>query len=148
MTVYKVIGKPYPIQHLAVISDVSAVLIRLKMSRNMWFPTMWHFHKCRLRRVCAASNFKWCSISSLKYIEYSNHQQRFWSDYTYAQAGLSLCWSHIPYCWKSQVPAQMERFFMFSLYLHKKKLVQRLAAMLCNVKYVKVNPGSSFKYTW
>ena len=25
-----------------------------KLSRDMWFPTMWHFDKCRLRRVCAA----------------------------------------------------------------------------------------------
>ena len=24
------------------------------MSRDMWFPTMWHFDKCRLRRACAA----------------------------------------------------------------------------------------------
>ena len=25
----------------------------------------------------------------------------------YAQAGLSLCWSHIPHCWKSHVAAQL-----------------------------------------
>ena len=25
----------------------------------------------------------------------------------YAQAGLSLCWSHIPHCWKSHATAQM-----------------------------------------
>ena len=25
------------------------------MSRDMWFPTMWHFDKCRLRPACAAS---------------------------------------------------------------------------------------------
>ena len=25
------------------------------LSRDMWFPTMWLFDKCRLRRVCAAS---------------------------------------------------------------------------------------------
>ena len=25
----------------------------------------------------------------------------------YAQAGLSLCWSHIPHCWKSHVMAHM-----------------------------------------
>ena len=24
------------------------------LSRDMWFPTMWHFDKCRLRRACAA----------------------------------------------------------------------------------------------
>ena len=26
-----------------------------QMSRDMWFPTMWHFDKCWLRRACAAS---------------------------------------------------------------------------------------------
>ena len=25
----------------------------------------------------------------------------------YAQAGLSLCWSHIPHCWKSHALAQL-----------------------------------------
>ena len=25
------------------------------MSCDMWFPTMWHFDKCRLRRACSAS---------------------------------------------------------------------------------------------
>ena len=25
----------------------------------------------------------------------------------YAQAGLSLCWSHIPHCWKSHVAAHL-----------------------------------------
>ena len=24
------------------------------LSREMWFPTMWHFDKCRLRQACAA----------------------------------------------------------------------------------------------
>ena len=27
----------------------------LLLSRDMWFPTMWHFDKCRLRWACAAS---------------------------------------------------------------------------------------------
>ena len=27
----------------------------INLSRDMWFPTMWHFDKCRLRRVCAAA---------------------------------------------------------------------------------------------
>ena len=26
-----------------------------QMSRDMLFPTMWHFDKCKLRRACAAS---------------------------------------------------------------------------------------------
>ena len=45
----------------------------------MWFPTMWHFDMCRLRRACAAS--------------------------FHAQADLRLYWSHIPHCWKSHVAA-------------------------------------------
>ena len=28
---------------------------KYNLSRDMWFPTMWHFDKCRLRRACAAS---------------------------------------------------------------------------------------------
>ena len=28
------------------------------LSRDMCFPTMWHFHKCRLIRACTASNSK------------------------------------------------------------------------------------------
>ena len=46
-----------------------------------------------------------CSVSSLMLKEYSNDKQRLWSDCAYAQASLSLCWSHIPHCWKSHVAA-------------------------------------------
>ena len=45
-------------------------------------------------------NSKPRSIRSLTFIEYSSDKQRLWSDCAYAQAGLSLCWSHIPNCWK------------------------------------------------
>ena len=41
-----------------------------------------------------------------RYIPLSD-KQRLWSDCAYAQAGLSLCWSHIPHCWKSHVVAQI-----------------------------------------
>ena len=65
------------------------------MSRDMWFPTMWHFNMNRLRQAYAASfearNSKWCSVSSLTLIEYSSNKQRLWSDCVYAQAGLRLC---------------------------------------------------------
>ena len=44
------------------------------------------------------------SVSSLPRIEYSSDWH--WSDCAYAQADLSLCCSHIPYCWKSHVAAQ------------------------------------------
>ena len=51
-------------------------------------------------------NSKWCSVSSSTHIEYASDLQRLLSDCAYAQAGLSLCWSHIPHCWKSRVVAQ------------------------------------------
>ena len=50
-------------------------------------------------------SYKWCSVSSLTLIEYSSNKQRLWSVCAYAQAGLSLCWSHIPHCWKSHATA-------------------------------------------
>ena len=50
-------------------------------------------------------NSKWRSVSSLTIIEYSSDKQRLWSDCAYAQAGLRLCWSHIPNCWKSHALA-------------------------------------------
>ena len=50
-------------------------------------------------------NSKWRSVSSLTIIEYSSDKQRLWSGCAYAQAGLRLCWSHIPNCWKSHALA-------------------------------------------
>ena len=52
-------------------------------------------------------NSIWCSVSSLTLIEYSSDQQRLWSDCAYAQACLSLCWSHIPHWRKSHVAAHI-----------------------------------------
>ena len=52
-------------------------------------------------------NLKWGSVSSLTVIEYLSDQQRLWSVCAYAQAGLSLCWSHIPNCWKSHATAHI-----------------------------------------
>ena len=81
----------------------------------MWFPSMWHFDKCRPRRACAASfNFrssKSCSVSSLTLVEYSSDEQRLWSDCAYAQADLRLCWSPIPHCWKSHATAHWARIW-------------------------------------
>ena len=51
-------------------------------------------------------NLKWGLVSSLTVIEYLSDQQRLWSVCAYVQAGLSLCWSHIPSCWKSHATAQ------------------------------------------
>ena len=52
-------------------------------------------------------NYKWRSVSSLTIIEYLSDWQRLWSACAYVQAGLNLCWSHIPHCWKSHVVAQL-----------------------------------------
>ena len=52
-------------------------------------------------------NSKLCSVSSLTLIEYSSDKQQLWSVCPYAQAGLSLCWSHIPHCWKSHAIAHL-----------------------------------------
>ena len=30
-------------------------IVFIKISRNMWFPTIWHFDMCSLKRACAAS---------------------------------------------------------------------------------------------
>ena len=36
--------------------QVSGIIIIINhMSSDMWFPTMWHFDMCRLRRACVAS---------------------------------------------------------------------------------------------
>ena len=80
-----------------------------KMSCDMWFPTMWHFDKCRFRWACPFQlrKSKWYSVSSLTLQEYSSDKQRLWSDCAYAQADLRLWWSHIPHCWKSHVAAQI-----------------------------------------
>ena len=92
-------------------SCIKSVIKYAQMSREMWFQTMWHFDKRRLRRALQPPfrlrNSKWCSVSSLTFIEYSSDKQRLWSVCAYAQADLRLCWSHIPHCWKSHIAAQM-----------------------------------------
>ena len=81
------------------------------LSLDMWFPTMWHFWSVDSDQTMQPSvklrNSKWCSVSSLTLIEYSSDLQRLWSDCAYAQACLSLCWSHIPHFWKSHALAHM-----------------------------------------
>ena len=52
-------------------------------------------------------NSKWFSVSSLTVKEYSSDKQRLWSDCAYAQACLSLCWSHILHRWKSHAVSHM-----------------------------------------
>ena len=55
------------------------------------------------------NNTKWSLVSRWTVLEYLRDLQWLWSDCAYAQAGLSLCWSHIPHCWKSQVTAHMQK---------------------------------------
>ena len=90
------------------------------MSHDMWFPTMWHFDKCRLGLACTASFYKlrnseWCLVSSLTVIQHSSDKQRLWSDCAYVQADLRLCWSHTPHCWKSHVVAHIIVRFMINV---------------------------------
>ena len=60
-------------------------------------------------------NLKWCSVSSLTLIGYSRDKQMLWSDCTYAQADLRLCWLHIPHYWKSHAMTQMRAMLAFIL---------------------------------
>ena len=55
-------------------------------------------------------NSKRCSVRSLRLKEYSSDEQMLWSDCAYAQADLRLCWSHIPYCWKSHELAHLHSY--------------------------------------
>ena len=94
------------------------LLSLLILSRGMGFPSMWYVRSAkpqislRIRAVWSEHllvawtflrNSKWCSVISLTVIEYS----RLSSDWAYAQAGLSICYSHIPRCWKSHVVSQL-----------------------------------------
>ena len=78
-------------------------------------------------------NSKWCSVSSLTIIEYSSDKQRLWSDCAYAQAGLRLCLSHIPNCWKSHALAQMSYFWNFSIVYTCRICVFSLIKHTCQV---------------
>ena len=92
---------------------------------NIWAVTC-DFQQCGIsdepvRHPFKLRNTKWCSVSSLTVIGYSSKLQRLWSDSAYAQAGLSLCWSHTPRCWKSHARAQSCSFQL----LQFKTLFQR-----------------------
>ena len=89
----------------------------IEQNRNKW-AVAWDFQQGGIL-TCVDSdeplqppvklrNSKWCSVSSLTIIEYSIDYQSLWSDCAYAEAGLRLCWSHIPHCWKSHALAQIE----------------------------------------
>ena len=84
----------------------------------------WDFQQCGIltsadsdqpvRPTFKLRNSKWCSVSILTFIEYSSDQQRLWPVCAYAQAGLSICWSHIPHCWQSYAAAQL--YFCLEIY--------------------------------
>ena len=44
--------RSHPQKYLSIELDIHT---QYYLSRDMWFPTMWYFHMCRLRRACAAS---------------------------------------------------------------------------------------------
>ena len=46
----------------------------------------------------------------------------------YVQAGLSLCWSHIPHCWKSHVKAHM----CINIYIGLQKLQKYIFLLVVN----------------
>ena len=74
------------------------------MSCVMRFPTVWHLKivgsdDLGVQPPFKVRNPKRCLVSSLTVLEYSSSKQRLCSDYAYAQADLSLCWSPIPHCW-------------------------------------------------
>ena len=82
------------------------------------------FHRPRVFEYCFSFGkqykLRWnalvCCISSGPRVKvYSSDQQTLWSDCAYAQAGLSLCWSHIPHCWKSHATAQMKAISILKL---------------------------------
>ena len=87
-------------------------------------------------------NTKWCSVSSLTLIEYSSAEPRLWSDCAYAQADLSLCWSHIPHCWKSHALAHI----INKAYQYKALVKWKLSMTnFCFAKHY--FPFPPFKYT-
>ena len=94
-------------------SIVPYVTIYMFVAEHIWASAC-DFQQCGIltcvdtdKPVQHPVNSKWCLVRSLTVQEYSSDSQRLWSDCAYAQAGLSLCWSHIPYCWKSHVLAQL-----------------------------------------
>ena len=91
--------------------------LEIEVKTTKIWASAWDFQQCVIL-TCVDSNeplqppfklrnSKWYSVSSLTIIKYSSDLQRLWSDCAYAQAGLSLCWSHIPNCWKSHALAQI-----------------------------------------
>ena len=135
------LGQCIVYQRRCVQWEEALYLLQHQMSRDMIFPTMRHFDKCKLRRACVQPffklrNTKCCFVSSIIVIECSSGLQSLWSDCAYAQADMRLCWSHIPHCWKSHVAAQMWRDFSSMLLAHVPWY--RITHMLCLKLYAQI----------
>ena len=99
----------YQLSHCAPHSSISSKMISGALTHD--------FQQCGILTIVDSDepvqplfkvrHSKWGLVSSLTVIEYWSNQQRLWSVCAYAQAGLSLCWSHIPHCWKSHAMAQL-----------------------------------------
>ena len=89
-------------------------------------------------------NSKWCAVSSLTLMEYSNDLQRLWSDCAYAQADLRLCWSriHVPHCWKSHAAAQIIEPIGATLYL------SMACVITASTKATLLNTITALVFTW
>ena len=59
-----------------------------------------------------------------------------WPDCAYAQAGLNLCWLHIPHCWKSHVAAHMLWVFKWTVYKFMLKLIDKKIFTIWCWKYL------------
>ena len=80
----------------------------------MRLPKMWHFNIKTQMSLCSLllRIETLSSVSNLPGIDYTSDWQRLWPDCAYAQAGLSLCLSHIPHCWKSHAVAHIWTFLL------------------------------------
>ena len=105
-----------------------------RYGNNIIWATAWDFQQCGILTSVDSDepvqppfklwNSKWCAVSSLTVIVYWSDKQRLWSDCAYAQAGLSLCWSHIPQCWKSHAAAHIE-FGVNGLFMNMFRVIKR-----------------------
>ena len=110
-------------------------------------PTKWHVHPAKtqislgIRPIWSESSLSaWRKLGSL-----ATHwaQRRLWSDWADAQADLSLCCAHMPFCWFCHEAAHFAKFIMWwsswLLQIFYKKLL-RLHGIL--------SPPSSFITWW
>ena len=82
-----------------------------KLSRDMWFPTMWHFDEFhsdeQVQPPCKLRNSKSCSVSSLNTHRIFKRLAKVLIRLRVCAGYLRLYWSHIPHWWKSHVTTQL-----------------------------------------